>query len=93
MSRSSYATSPYRLDDTQDELRQTGMCVTFLNPETAQIGVAASSWRDEACLATEREFDRAVGPLLVAQVRENLSVARRVSEFGPPTSSSTPRPK
>lgn len=67
-SRFSYAAGPYRLDDTQEELRQSGMRVTFLNPETAQIGVAASPWHDEACLATGREFDLAVGAILGAEV-------------------------
>ncbi|MDF2664277.1 MAG: hypothetical protein K0R81_127 [Microbacterium sp.] len=67
-SRSSYAIGPYRLDDTQEELRQSGMRVTFLNPETAQIGVATSPWSDEPCLATGREFDLAVGPIFGAEM-------------------------
>lgn len=53
----------YRLEGVQDELREAGMRVTFLNPETEQIGIAAGSWDGRACLATEREYELVVEDL------------------------------
>ncbi|MCG7414622.1 hypothetical protein MHK74_08595 [Microbacterium aurum] len=80
-SRSSYATGPYRLDDTQDELRKAGARVTFLNPETAQIGVATGVWDERPCLTYEREFELSVGRLSMTRMSDDGLTSELIAEL------------
>lgn len=70
-SRREYATGPYRLDDVQNELQQQDMRVTFLNPETGQLGIAVDRWEGRACLAYRREYSLQVHELSAARASRN----------------------
>lgn len=66
-----HADGPYRLDDVQDEVQQAGLRVTFLNPETEQLGIAATIESGQRSLANGREYSLVVGDLASARVSPN----------------------
>ena len=53
----------FPLEDVQDEVRQSGSPVYFLNPETSEIAIATSTWESSTSLAFDQGVNLAVSSL------------------------------